>query len=82
MTPAETYAAIATQPRKACHGCPHYTPGWCKRYGAIIRNSEPVTRCDRRSIGVEVDMAAQQATREAMAGSDTAEYAGDTYRGR
>jgi len=70
--------------KPTCAKCEHHSPGWCKRYAAIIRNSEPVTRCERRKVSADipVDFAGVQATRAAMAGSDMAAYVGDTYRGR
>jgi hypothetical protein len=68
--------------KPTCRKCEHHSPGWCKRYAAVIQRGEPVTRCARRAIGGAVDMAGQQATRAAMAGSDLQAYEGDTYRGR
>ena len=68
--------------KPTCRKCEHHTPGWCKRYAAVIQQGEPVTRCERRAIGGAVDMAGQQATRSAMDGSDMAAYEGDANRGR
>jgi len=69
--------------RPTCRKCEHHTPGWCKRYAAIIHQGDPVTRCSRRAIGgAGTDLAGRQATRAAMAGSDLQAYEGDTYRGR
>jgi hypothetical protein len=76
------YKAPQNAFKPTCRKCEHNSPGWCKRYASVIRNSEPVTRCARRAIGGAVDMHGQQATRAAMAGSDLAAYAGDPYRGR
>ena len=76
------YIAPQNAFRPTCRKCEHFSPGWCKRYGSVIHQCEPVTRCGRRAIGGAVDMHGQQATRAAMAGSDMAAYAGDTYRGR
>jgi len=69
--------------KPTCRKCEHFTPGWCKRYAAVIQQGEPVTRCSRRGVApVAVDMAGRQATRAAMEGSDLAAYPGDAYRGR
>jgi hypothetical protein len=69
--------------KPTCRKCEHFTPGWCKRYGSVIQQGEPVTRCSRRAIGGEgTDLAGRQATRAAMAGSDLPAYEGDANRGR
>ena len=70
--------------RTSCRYCQHHAPGWCKRFAAIIHQSEPVTKCERRQwpTGAGTDLAGRQATRAAMAGSELPAYDGDTYRGR
>jgi hypothetical protein len=34
--------------KPTCRKCEHHSPGWCKRYGSVIHQGEPVTRCERR----------------------------------
>ncbi len=69
--------------KPTCRKCEHFSPGWCKRYAAVIHQSEPATRCARRGVApVSVDLAGRQAMRTEMTRSERPAYEGDANRGR